>query len=196
VAVSDDPDAPDWPDFSTMSVRELRTAHETAATQDVARHLKSFGVAADNVRRGNPDQGEPDAIFDSDHRTLGIELTCVGYYERGSRDSDEFMRRSWGDLQELLRVDGPTILMGPELMNFDAVKTFAQSLLAQKCAKHYSVPTFLVICAVMGHVGLTTADDGPAIVRDLSVPTGCPFERVYLRMQRNVTGEIVLFQVA
>lgn len=184
------------PDFSSMTVRELREAHERAATRHVAESLNaSSGLAVAGLRRGRADEREPDAVFVSRGRLMGIELTCVGYYERGSREAGEYMRRTWSDLRELLSADGPSVLMGPPLMSFDDVEAYAQSLLDQKCGKEYGVPTTLVICAVMGHIGLTTAADGPGIAGQLRVPDGCRFERIYLRMQRNVTSEIELFAV-
>lgn len=179
-----------------MTVRQLREAHETAATEDVARYLSGQGLSIADLRRGDPAQREPDAVFNSDGGTMGIELTCVGYYARDSHEAGEYMRRSWQDLHELLQADGPAMLAGPELTNFDNVGNYVQSMIEQKCKKHYSVPTILVVCAVMGHVGLTSADEGPAIVREMRVPAGCPFERIYLRMQHNVTGVIELFPIA
>lgn len=184
-------------DFSAMTVRELREAHESAATEHVAKSLTTSGVLeVADLRRGRADEREPDAVFVCGGRPMGIELTCVGYYERGSREAGEYMRRMWNDLRELLSADGPSVLMGPPLMSFDDVRGYAQSLLDQKCGKEYRVPTILVLCAVMGHVGLTTAADGPEIARQLRAPVGCRFERIYLRMQRDMTGEIELFAVA
>jgi hypothetical protein len=52
-----------------------------------------------------------------------------------------------------------------------------------------------VIDAFMGHLPLTPAEEGPAIAAALRVPEDCAFERVYLRMSLNGTGDIELFPV-
>lgn len=196
VCMSDDVGQTARPDFSLMTVRQLREAHEAAATEHAAQQLRDLGLPVVGLRRGDPERREPDAIFDSDGRTMGIELTCVGYYERGSPEAGEFMRRSWSDIQKLLSASGPAILMGPELMNFDEVTSYVQSLVDQKCTKNYSVPTILVVCAVMGHVALTAAHEGPAILSAIRVPTDCPFVNIYVRMQHNGTGVIELLPLA
>ena len=86
---------------------------------------------------------------------------------------------------------------GPQVLeNFDKLESFVQSLLNDKCAKEYTVPTILIIDAYGHHVPLTTAEDrGLAVSRALAVPPGCRLLRAYLRMNHNVTGELEYFPI-
>jgi len=200
-------DAPNLaPQFAGMERKELQVHHERAVAASLAKVMRAKGLAVHALRRGDERASEPDAVMTMSvvraRQDVGIEVTCVGYYERGSTDAGAYARDLWdaaardrrsrgsadGDAQE---DDG--IELGPVLTNFDDVRTYAQGLLDQKCRKTYSMPTILVIDAGMHHIPLTPAEEGRAIVRGLNVPDDCPFARIYLRMTWNFTGEVEYF---
>ena len=189
------------PDFSKMSGREVQAAHEMAVARSTARFLRSKGLRLAALRAGNPARSEPDALIDVAGRVMGIEVTCVGYYERGSREAADHAQDIWApargqpEKSRTLMRPGETVEdvleRAPVMVNFDKIIDFAQSLLNEKCGKKYSVPTILVIDACGHHVPLTTADgDGVGIARGLAVPDGCRLERVYLLMSHNFSGEL------
>lgn len=203
-------------DFAKMDRGQLQRAHEMAVAYSSARFLRSKEMDVRGVRPGDPERQQPDALFDSGSFDGGFEITCVGYYPRGSQEARLYARDLW-DLaggHYATRTDRTIPVLSaedlaepenaaerlerfPVLENFDHVAAYAQELLALKCEKPpYSVPTILIIDAAMYHVPLTPADEGIDIARALVAPSGHHFERVYLRMSHNASVEREFFPVA
>lgn len=200
-----DPADPD-PDFSKMNDREVQMAHELAVARGAARFLRTKGMRLTNLRPGDANKKEPDALVDTPSGTVGIEVTGVGYYERRSREAALHAQDIWAPVRgepeksRTLQQPGETIAEAlehsPVLVDFDHLESFAQSLLDDKCSKAYAVPTILVIDAYGHHVPLTVAEErGIEVARALRVPENCGLLRVYMRMSHNWTGELEYFPV-
>jgi hypothetical protein len=203
-------DPPDLePSFAGMPRRQIQELHEMAIARTLAKVLRAKGLQIHDLRRGDPSKREPDAVFSYSsagvRASAGIEITCVGYFTRGSVDASDYARDLWnfaaratdgGSSAEQTEDDELGTEYSPVLVNFDDVRAYAQSLIEQKCGKTYALPTILVVDAGMHHLHLTPAEEGLAIARALTVPDGCRFARIYLRMTWNFSGEIEYFNVA
>lgn len=200
------------PDFSRTSRRELQQAHKMAVARAAGQFLRAKGLDVRGLRPGDPDLHEPDAVFTSAGASVGIEITCVGYYGRLTPQADRYARDLWDlagghaaedttipvitaeDLEDPESV-AAKLAATPMLVNFDKVHEYAQALINQKATKTYSMPTILIVDASMHHVPLTPADEGAAIVRQLTVPASCLLARIYLRMSHNFSSELEYFPI-
>jgi len=168
--------------------------------------LLSKGVVPVDLRPGEAGRREPDAIFNINSERRGIEVACVSYGPRGSREAAEHAQDLWAIARDepeksrtLLR-DGETpeefLDRAPAFENFNAdVGPFIQSLIDEKCGKEYSVPTYLVVDARMLHLPLTSAEDAQRVIPGLRVPRGCPLLGVFIVMQYNGSERLEFFEI-
>jgi hypothetical protein len=200
------------PVFAGMPRKQIQELHEMAVARSLAKVMRAKGLQIHELRRGDPAAQEPDAVFSFSsagvRASAGIEITCVGYFTRGTAEANDYARDLWNfaaragasENEETDSGDGEaedaTFEYSPVLVNFDDVRAYVQSLIEQKCGKTYALPTILVIDAGMHHLHLTPAEEGLAVMRALQVPEHCPFARIYLRMTWNVSGEIEYFTVS
>ncbi len=151
-----------------------------------------------NLRPGDDD--EPDLVTtDSAGDEVGIEVTA-GYY--GDADArqlravvEDLARR--GKRQTVMSTSdiGEEDLPPGVIKNPDAkLAANLQRAMDDHCRKRYEVPTFLVLDASWAPI--TSADDAPAMLAQLSRPADCPYVDVYLCLTENYGRGRLFFQVA
>jgi hypothetical protein len=158
---------------------------------------RTTGVHLTALRTGDIRVREPDVVCQSPEGPRGVEI--AGAYYNAAEAKDVWMLgRGQSEQSVRLVQEGETLEQAlarvPILKNFDAALTAElQRTLDEHCRHTYSIPTYLVLDA--STAALTTADEGPGIVRQLKRPAACTFLAVYLLLRRNFTGAAVFFPV-
>ena len=185
----------------SYDVRDAKRRNESASARLLHGHLVASGLSLGQPRLGDPQNGEPDAVCPSPDGDIGIEATNVFY----DRDHASW---TWGLAIEgeggkaPQRVRGEPVVfrgrvigeMSPLMVNpHIKLAEAAQAMLHQKCAKSYSVPTYLILDARQAVI--VTATDGPQVLSSLVLPAGCGLRGAYLCLLENKTGIPHFFEV-
>ncbi|HLJ81100.1 MAG TPA: hypothetical protein VKT52_06410 [Ktedonobacterales bacterium] len=174
----------------------IKRAHELAVAQRFVEFLRGEGFAATEPRSGDIARREPDAVFDLDGDTTGIEVACAYYDDEEARDTWSIAR---GHPEQSRRLQQPgeeireTIMRSRVLTNPDeALGAALNRTLQAHAAKTYSVPTFLVLDGYgPQHAALTTDADSPRVLGQIHAPRRWTFRAVYVSLTNRLTNQPV-----
>lgn len=183
-------------------MRDAKRRNERASTSLLHAHLVACGVALGEPRQGDPAKVEPDAVCDSPAGVRGLEATNLFYDAGFARWTWETAIEADGGPAPVRSLGAPVVVRGvkigelsPLLVNpNERLANAAEELLAKKCGKAYSVPTYVVLDARTA--GIITSDDGPAIVARLRLAADCPLLGAYLCLAENMTGAPRFFEIS
>jgi hypothetical protein len=149
--------------------RPAHTDHPAARKLAVARALVvALRAAGEDLDVPRP-RGAPDAVVASPRGPIGIDVDDASVDEAPA--------------------PGP---VGPDAAEAALVEHLTATL-RNSCRRSYGMPTFLVLD--VRRTPPTVGADAPAVAAALTIPAGCRFARVFVRMSPRDGGDPALYEV-
>jgi hypothetical protein len=156
-----------------MSNREAaKKGHERAVADQL---LEAEKLDATFERVGDPDKKEPDAIYQTGGRMVGIEVATAYYDEADAQDEWEIATGELPLAPGEIRPSSTCIMGNPDQMICEAV----QEELEDKCGKKYAGVDETWLCINM-FAALNDAESVAQCLKELEVPATHNFARIYL----------------
>lgn len=156
-----------------MSKREaVKKGHEKAVVDQL---LEAEKLDATFERDGDPDKKEPDAIFQTGGRTVGVEVATAYYDEADAQDEWEIATGEHPLAPGEIRPSSTGIMRNPDQMICEMV----QEELEDKCGKTYEGAAEIWLCINM-IAALSDAASVAECLKNLKVPERHGFSRIYL----------------
>jgi hypothetical protein len=152
-----------------------KVAHELLVARALIVALRAAGEDIDDPRP----RGAPDAVVSSPRGPIGIEVADAFYDDTGPPAAP-----AWGTPVPAGLAEGGSDAALAEHLN---------ATLRDQCRKSYGMPTYFVLD--VGAAPPSGAADGPAMAAALTIPEGCRFARIFLRMTPRAGGAPAVFEV-
>jgi hypothetical protein len=145
-------------------------AHELSVARALVAALRAAGEDLDDPRP----RGAPDAVVSSPRGPIGIDVADAGAPEPPEPGAP-----------------APPGL--PEGGTDAALTQHLEATLRDHCRRSYGLPTYLVIDVRGGP--LTDGADAQAVASALTIPAGCRFARVFVRLRPQDGGDPALYEL-
>ena len=150
-------------------------AHELAVARALVAALRAAGEDVDDPRP----RGSPDAVVSSPRGPIGIEV-AEAFYEEATASA----ARPWSTPAKGLEEGNPGAALAAQL----------NETLRDQCRRAFGMPTYFVID--VRPAPPEGAAEGQALAAAITIPDGCRFARIFLRLSPPAGGDPVVVEVS